>query len=75
MVRCPGGAGKASLAEQFPGKAAPGFTSVLALLGHNPFPGNPPRFVRLRLYRYDYMTREQRAASGRIWRRLPLYIY
>lgn len=48
---------------------------MLALLGHNPFPGNPPRFVRLRLYRYDYMTREQRAASGRIWRRLPLYIY
>ncbi len=52
-----------------------GSPSVLALLGHNPFPGNPPRFVRLRLYRYDYTTRERRAASGRIWRRLPLYIY
>jgi len=56
-------------------KLRQGSPSVLALLAHNPFPGKPPRYVRLRLYQYNYTTLEKRAASGQVWRRRLLYSY
>jgi len=46
-----------------------GSPPVLALLRTNPFPGRPPVFVRAMLYRYTYATPEQRAKTGRLWRR------
>jgi hypothetical protein len=40
---------------------------VLALLGSNPFPDRPPRYVRALLYRYRYTTRAERRATGVWW--------
>ena len=43
-------------------------TTVLDLLGHNPFPERPPRFVRFLLYRYQFST-PQEGTDGRWWTR------
>ncbi|MBO3093381.1 lipase maturation factor family protein [Cellulomonas dongxiuzhuiae] len=40
---------------------------TLRLLAHDPFDGAPPRWVRARLYRYRFATREQRRATGQRW--------
>ena len=48
---------------------------VLALLQYNPFPSHPPKYLRAGFYRYRFSTREERAASGEIWRREPLGDY
>ncbi|OMH35031.1 lipase maturation factor family protein [Tersicoccus sp. Bi-70] len=61
-----------------PGYAEPWFTGFVArllagdratlrLLRHNPFPDEPPRFVRARLFRYRYTTRAERRATGDWW--------
>jgi hypothetical protein len=52
-----------------------GSPPVLALLGPNPFPAAPPRFVRAVLYRYEFTTGEQRRATGAWWRRERLGLY
>jgi hypothetical protein len=44
-----------------------GAPMVLALVDSNPFPDEPPRFVRARLYRYTFTDR--RDATGAWWRR------
>lgn len=46
-----------------------GQTDVLALLEHNPFPGEPPRYIRAVLYEYTFSTREQYKADYRWWDR------
>jgi hypothetical protein len=46
-----------------------GSPPVLALLGTNPFPERPPRFVRARLHEYRFTTPEERAATGAWWSR------
>jgi hypothetical protein len=46
-----------------------GTPQVLALLGDNPFPNGPPRYVRLAYYRYRFSTPAERAASGAWWDR------
>ena len=43
-------------------------TTILDLLGHNPFPVQPPRFVRFLLYRYQFSTPED-AIEGQWWNR------
>jgi len=40
---------------------------MLALLHKNPFPGQPPRYVRATLYRYRFATRAERKQSGVFW--------
>ncbi len=45
--------------------------AALALLDGTPFPDEPPRFVRLMLYRYRFTTREE-GADGAWWVREPL---
>jgi len=40
---------------------------TLALLGRNPFPDQPPRWVRARLFRYRFTTWQERRASGAWW--------
>ena len=40
---------------------------VVALLGSNPFPDHPPKYVRATLYDYRFASPEERAASGRWW--------
>ena len=44
-------------------------TAVLGLLGNNPFPDAPPRYVRLAQYRYDFTTPEEGLETGAWWRR------
>ena len=40
-----------------------GDRATLRLLRHNPFPDEPPAFVRARLYRYRFTTRDERART------------
>lgn len=40
---------------------------TLRLLRHDPFGGEPPRWVRARLYHYRYATRAERRATGHWW--------
>jgi predicted DCC family thiol-disulfide oxidoreductase YuxK len=46
-----------------------GQPEVLGLLGHNPFPGAPPHYVRALVYDYRFTTPAERKATGRWWRR------
>jgi hypothetical protein len=48
-----------------------GSPTILALLDEsgNPFPDQPPRFVRLMQYRYEFTTPDQRLETGNWWRR------
>jgi predicted DCC family thiol-disulfide oxidoreductase YuxK len=46
-----------------------GSPEVLGLLATNPFPGNPPRFVRAVLYDYRFTNAEERRRTGAWWRR------
>ena len=48
-----------------------GSPPVLALLADNPFPDEPPRFVRARVARYTFATPDERA-RGPWWRREEL---
>ncbi len=42
---------------------------VLALIDHNPFPNEPPRYIRTRLFEYRPTTRAELARSGAYWER------
>ena len=44
-----------------------GTPEVLSLLGHDPFPGKPPQYVRAVLYDYRFSTPEQRRRTGAWW--------
>jgi hypothetical protein len=48
---------------------------VLALLGRNPFPDQPPRAVRAILYDYHFTDRTARDRTGQWWRRMVLDYY
>ena len=48
---------------------------VTGLLGVNPFPGKPPRYVRALLYDYRYSSPQEKAATGAWWVRQPVGIY
>ncbi|HEX5138951.1 MAG TPA: lipase maturation factor family protein [Planctomycetota bacterium] len=43
--------------------------SVTALLERNPFPGEPPHYIRATSYRYEFTTAEERRATGAWWKR------
>jgi lipase maturation factor 1 len=57
------------------GRLLQGSKPVLALLGRNPFPQGPPRYVRALLYDYSFTTFGKRHDSGEWWRRRLLGIY
>ena len=42
---------------------------VLALMGRNPFPKSPPKYIRALLYEYHFTDSAARRATGRWWRR------
>jgi predicted DCC family thiol-disulfide oxidoreductase YuxK len=46
-----------------------GSPDVLALLGKNPFPGHPPKYVRAWVYDYHFTTWEEHRHTGAWWRR------
>jgi predicted DCC family thiol-disulfide oxidoreductase YuxK len=54
---------------QLMGRLLQGSPDVLKLLGKNPFPGAPPRFVRAQLYEYRFTTAAERRATGDWWQR------
>lgn len=46
-----------------------GDQAVKRLLRYDPFPDSPPKLVRARLMRYEFTSREERAATGDWWKR------
>jgi hypothetical protein len=61
--------------QSFLARLLEGSPDVLALLENNPFPDQPPRFIRAVLDNYTFTTPEERARSGTVWNREPLAIY
>jgi hypothetical protein len=59
----------------FMAKLLQGDNAVLGLLSTNPFPEHPPRYVRARLYEYQFTTPDQRRATGLWWIRQPVASY
>jgi hypothetical protein len=53
----------------FVGKLLEGDRSTLGLLKTNPFPGQPPRYVRALLYEYHFAHPSERSQSGLWWKR------
>lgn len=52
-----------------------GSPDVLALLSDNPFPEQPPEYIRMRVERYRFTTADERRASGNWWVIEPLGMY
>ncbi len=48
---------------------------VVRLLAGNPFPGQPPRFVRAILYDYQFTDAATRARTGQWWQRTVIDYY
>jgi hypothetical protein len=46
--------------------------ATLQLLRTNPFPDRPPAFVRVRMFRYRFTTRQERHDTGAWWHRTPV---
>jgi predicted DCC family thiol-disulfide oxidoreductase YuxK len=55
--------------EKFCERLLQGSPDVLALLDQNPFPKQPPRFVRAGLYDYRFTNLAERRATGAWWKR------
>jgi hypothetical protein len=49
-----------------------GDPATLALLRHNPFPDDPPRYVRARLFEYRFTTWRERRETRAWWHREPV---
>jgi len=52
-----------------------GSADVSRLLAYNPFPDQPPRYIRASFYRYRFTTREEHRRSGAWWKRQELGEY
>jgi len=52
-----------------------GAPDVMRLLGKNPFPDQPPRYVRAELYRYRFATWAEHEKTGAWWQRQDLREY
>jgi hypothetical protein len=50
-------------------KLLTGDRAVLSLMGTNPFPDQPPRYVRAMMYEYHFTSPAERAATGNWWTR------
>jgi hypothetical protein len=61
--------------ERFLQRLLEGSPDVVGLLGHNPFPEQPPRFVRAVLYDYHFTDSATRAQTGAWWQRQKLGLY
>jgi predicted DCC family thiol-disulfide oxidoreductase YuxK len=52
-----------------------GSRDVTGLLGRNPFPDKPPKYIRAMFYRYRFTTNEERQQTGAWWKRQELREY
>ncbi len=61
--------------DRFLQKLLAGSPEVLALLDHNPFPNEPPRYLRAVLYEYGFTSWRERRRTGQWWscRQVGLY--
>lgn len=50
-------------------KLLEGDAATLGLLGSNPFPDRPPRWIRARMFRYTFTTAAERQQTGQWWNR------
>lgn len=66
---------KGSWFDSFLNKLLQGSPPVLSLLNENPFPDQPPVYIRALLYRYSYTSHEQRDNNGEIWQRQQGHVY
>ncbi len=48
-----------------------GSPEVAGLLAYNPFPGQPPRYIRAMTYEYTFTDWQTRARTGAWWKREP----
>lgn len=55
------------LLESLIGHLLEGTPEVLGLMGRNPFPDSPPKYIRLQYFRYFFSSPEERDASGAWW--------
>lgn len=46
-----------------------GSPEVLSLLEYNPFPDQPPKFIRAQLYKYRFTTLKEKGKTGQWWKR------
>jgi len=46
--------------------------TVTALLEHNPFPDEPPRYIRVDAYQYHFTDFDEREKTGNWWKRTAL---
>jgi hypothetical protein len=61
--------------ESFMARLHEGSEAVTGLLEHNPFAEQPPRYLRVLAYRYQFTTAEERAQTGNWWKRDYLGIF
>lgn len=52
-----------------------GSPQVLNLLGRNPFPEKPPRYIRAVLYEYEFTSMAEHRKKGAWWKRRRLGLY
>lgn len=55
--------------ERFIERLLKGDKDILKLLAYNPFPDQPPVYIRARYYRYRYTTPQERRETGAWWHR------
>ena len=48
-----------------------GSPEAAGLLAYNPFPSQPPRYIRAMTYEYTFTSRQTRASTGAWWKREP----
>jgi hypothetical protein len=56
-------------------KLLEGSRDVTGLLARNPFPNQPPQYIRAMFYRYRFTSREERRQTGAWWKRQELREY
>ena len=61
--------GNQPLLEALLGRLLEGSPEVIGLMGPNPFPDTPPKYVRLVYFRYFFTSPETRATTGAWWAR------
>lgn len=66
---------QASWFRAFLGRLLEGSAPVTDLLADDPFPDEPPRYVRAESYRYRFTGRAERRRTGRWWRRERTGLY
>lgn len=56
-------------------KLLQGDPPTLGLMGRNPFPDRPPRYIRAQYYLYNFATPDERRTTGRWWERRLVSTY